>query len=305
MPHAGDKNNSFKNPLGIIGVFLVLIEAIASLVIVKSHLNDFQNNVLVFFIVLFPCLVLGAFFLLVTRHHEKLYSPGDYKDERNFVNTYNPLTQKEERRSLSAAPEAPPSVTEADLQPLKDALAEVLELQKKMVLNPGSPPLSEDETHTFISTADGLISEMEDDTNFEVHISPMPGSDRLARILTQKGYQASIYRAPSDGSPLNASLFEHTAIWVGDQVPVDTVVQVIQIAKKTYPHLTYLFLNDDSRFVPSYVRYQLFIGGATSTAKDRRLKPLSSGDFEKLYRIAKQEDLHAFIRSFYPQSSKH
>ena len=77
----------FNNPIGVIGAFLVLTEAIASTVIVNSKLNDIQNTILVIFIVLFPCLVLGIFYLLVTKHHEKLYSPSDYKDERNFVNT--------------------------------------------------------------------------------------------------------------------------------------------------------------------------------------------------------------------------
>ena len=87
MNNLGDKSNFFKNPIGVIGIFLVLTEAIASMVIVKSSLKDIQNTILVLFIVLFPCLVLFVFYLLVTKHHEKLYSPSDYKDEKNFVNT--------------------------------------------------------------------------------------------------------------------------------------------------------------------------------------------------------------------------
>lgn len=64
MNNIGDKGNFFKNPIGVIGIFLVLTEAIASTVIVKSNLNDFQNTILVIFVVLFPCLVLGVFICL-------------------------------------------------------------------------------------------------------------------------------------------------------------------------------------------------------------------------------------------------
>ena len=74
MNNLEDKSNFFKNPIGVIGVFLVLVEAIASIVIVQSTLEKSQNTILVWFIVLFPCLVLGVFYLLVTKHHEKLYS---------------------------------------------------------------------------------------------------------------------------------------------------------------------------------------------------------------------------------------
>lgn len=44
---------------------MVLTEAIASTVIVKSNLNDMQNTILVIFVVAFPCLVLVVFYILV------------------------------------------------------------------------------------------------------------------------------------------------------------------------------------------------------------------------------------------------
>lgn len=302
MPHIGDKNHFFKNPLGIIGIFLVLTEAIASLVIVKSHLSGPQNTILVLFIVLFPCLVLGAFFLLVTRHHEKLYSPGDYKDERNFVNTYNSLTQKEELTDAcsSTAPEAPAAVTEHDLQPIKDALAEVIELQKKIVLNSDRPFLSEDETHSFISTADDFLSEIEDSAPFTVDICSMPKSDLLAKKLNSMGYPAKIYPSSFESSSLLSSLAEHTAIWMGDEIPVEMAVQVVKVSREIFPHLKYIQLNDAKNGAPNFVKYQIFIGGATSTAKELGLKPLLPEDFAKLYHITGKKALHAFIRSFEP-----
>ena len=35
-------------------------------------------------------------YLLVTRHHEKLYSPSDYRVEQNFIKSYNSTTRKDE-----------------------------------------------------------------------------------------------------------------------------------------------------------------------------------------------------------------
>lgn len=43
---------------------------------------------LIWFIILFPILVLLVFSYLVIKHHSKLYGPGDYKDETNFVISY-------------------------------------------------------------------------------------------------------------------------------------------------------------------------------------------------------------------------
>lgn len=76
-----------RNPLGILALFLVLVYGFACLVVglgTKS-LNETERFPLIWFLVLFPILVLWIFYLLVTRHHRKLYAPSDYKDEKFFV----------------------------------------------------------------------------------------------------------------------------------------------------------------------------------------------------------------------------
>lgn len=40
---------------------------------------------LVWFIVLFPMVILGAFYRLVTKHSNKLFGPSDFSDEANFL----------------------------------------------------------------------------------------------------------------------------------------------------------------------------------------------------------------------------
>ena len=298
MNNLGDKNNFFKNPIGVIGIFLVLTEAIASMVIVKSSLNDMQNTILVLFIVLFPCLVLFAFYLLVTRHHEKLYSPSDYKDEKNFVNTYNNATQKDEIKQIDDSEEINEE-TDKNFTIIKDALSEIMELQKKIIPTVEKSILSDDEKIDLVSSMDEFLSEMElEDISFMVKSSPMYKSTRLVEELMQQGSRASIYRVGMENKKV-VSNAEHEAIWLGSEVPVDMAVNVLKIAKKYYPHLKYIHLNDASE-APEYVKYQIYIGGSSNTAREKGLRILNSNDFNKLYELHTKDELHEFVKRFDP-----
>jgi hypothetical protein len=77
-----------RNPLGIIALFVSLIYGFACLVLGTSLNNlhgEFERLPLIWFIILFPILILIGFFYLVVKHQNKLYAPSDYKDESNFV----------------------------------------------------------------------------------------------------------------------------------------------------------------------------------------------------------------------------
>lgn len=75
-----------KNPLGIIALFIVLVYGFASLVTAFSgSFSPGERLPLVYFLILFPILVLGVFAWLVSRHAGKLYAPSDYKNEDNYV----------------------------------------------------------------------------------------------------------------------------------------------------------------------------------------------------------------------------
>jgi CheY-like chemotaxis protein len=75
-----------KNPLGIIALFIVLVYGFASLVTVfASSFTAVERLPLIYFLVVFPVLVLGVFGWLVSCHSGKLYSPGDYQNEDNYM----------------------------------------------------------------------------------------------------------------------------------------------------------------------------------------------------------------------------
>lgn len=75
-----------RNPLGIVALFIVLVYGIAALALgLTSSLTPDERVPLVWFLVIFPALVLGVFCWLVSGHHEKLYAPGDYKSDEGFL----------------------------------------------------------------------------------------------------------------------------------------------------------------------------------------------------------------------------
>ena len=75
-----------KNPLGIIALFIVLVYGFASLVTALGNsLTPGERLPLIYFLAVFPVLVLGVFTWLVSQHSGKLYGPADYKNEDNYI----------------------------------------------------------------------------------------------------------------------------------------------------------------------------------------------------------------------------
>lgn len=85
-----------KNPLGIIALFISLIYGFACLVlgITGNSLEKNERFILIIFLVSFPIIILISFIILVTKHYRKLYSPSDFKDEKNYLETIDINYQK-------------------------------------------------------------------------------------------------------------------------------------------------------------------------------------------------------------------
>jgi len=75
-----------RNPLGIIALFIVLVYGFASLVAAFANsLTLAERLPLIYFLVIFPFIVLGVFAWLVSKHSGKLFAPSDFKNEENYV----------------------------------------------------------------------------------------------------------------------------------------------------------------------------------------------------------------------------
>ncbi|WP_323974653.1 hypothetical protein [Aeromonas hydrophila] len=97
MENFGDTATTLsKNPLGIIALFIVLVYGIAGLVLGASgeSLLESHKTVLVWFLAIFPFSVLGSFTWLVSKHHTKLYSPSDFRNDEGFIRILSPEEQK-------------------------------------------------------------------------------------------------------------------------------------------------------------------------------------------------------------------
>ena len=75
-----------RNPLGIIALFIVLVYGLAALVTTfGSSFSTAERLPLIYFLVIFPILVLTVFSWLVSKHSGKLFAPSDFRDEANYV----------------------------------------------------------------------------------------------------------------------------------------------------------------------------------------------------------------------------
>ena len=68
------------------------------------------------------------------------------------------------------------------------------------------------------------------------------------------------------------------------------------MAKSKFSHLKYIDLSPD--YAPEYVQYEIYIGGATSTAVVDNLKKWAISDFEGIYACNSVEQLHNYITDF-------
>ena len=85
MVNIGSETKHFiKNPIGIIGLFIVCVYALATLAATKFTPTLFGSNLIVVFIVIFPFVVLLVFYRLVKTVPAALYGPQDFKDEKIF-----------------------------------------------------------------------------------------------------------------------------------------------------------------------------------------------------------------------------
>src|SRR6185436_9840158 len=73
-----------RNPLGIISLFVFFIEAIAT-VSLKIAISSSYVGHIVWFIIMFPTLIVFLFFGTLWAKRECLYSPGEFRDDKAFI----------------------------------------------------------------------------------------------------------------------------------------------------------------------------------------------------------------------------
>lgn len=155
-----------RNPLGIIALFIVLVYGIAALLLGFSsrNLEPSERSPLIWFLVLFPVLVLVAFYLLVAYHHVKLYAPHDFPDKEGFFRALTPTEQKQRLE------EETKEITD-DMQQAEGSRARSLELQKDGILDVVS------NRHTYVLAEELAFREIENEFGVSVRRQVAIGQD--------------------------------------------------------------------------------------------------------------------------------
>jgi len=71
------------NPLSVIGIFSTLTEVVGATVL--PFLSERNQNIFIWFIVIFPVLLVGLFFLTLFLKHNVLYAPGDFREDKTYL----------------------------------------------------------------------------------------------------------------------------------------------------------------------------------------------------------------------------
>jgi hypothetical protein len=135
---------------------------------------------------------------------------------------------------------------------------------------------------------------------YPILVNDLPKAEQLIDRLREKGYAASLYEDElSEIRQHPRASDESGAIWLGAKVPPENAVEIIRIARDHSPFLKYLHLSTDSNG-PEETDYQVFLGGATSSAVGfMNCHPWKDADFALMSPNMGAPDLHALIRRFY------
>lgn len=159
-----------RNPLGIIALFIVLVYGIAALILGVSSANLQPNEKLpiIWFLVVFPIIVLFAFYRLVAHHHVKLYAPLDYQDKEGF---FRALTPYEQRKRL-----------EEEIENIEDESKVEVETQvssdKKATMEVEDSVLKTISTrHSYVLAEELAFRQIENDFGVSIHRQVAVGRD--------------------------------------------------------------------------------------------------------------------------------
>lgn len=97
-----------KNPLGLMALFVVLVEGIAGLVISVNFSNlcgNYERLPLIWFIVFFPLVVFVVFVWLVVYHNVNLYGPQDFDDSVMFLQAHGKVLKPHKAPKILEKPE--------------------------------------------------------------------------------------------------------------------------------------------------------------------------------------------------------
>ncbi len=94
-----------KNPIGVIALFVFLIEVISTItfkILVDANLPHALSLYMVLFITIFPLIIIFLFFIILWFRREALYSPKDFREDESFFKLFNNRLERVEIRQQAS-----------------------------------------------------------------------------------------------------------------------------------------------------------------------------------------------------------
>jgi hypothetical protein len=91
-----------RNPLSVIAMFVLLVETIAGVTLVRVSGVIEVAHPLTWFVVLFPTMIVILFFSTLWWRHERLYSPMEYRSDESFLTAMRDRLRRVEVRQKEA-----------------------------------------------------------------------------------------------------------------------------------------------------------------------------------------------------------
>ena len=204
-----DSLQLIKNPLGIFALFVTFIDSIAGLVISVNFSNlkgCAERLPLIWFIVIFPILVLGVFVLLVIKYNEKLYAPKDFDNQEGFLIANGKIIKPNEEPKTLEKPEKIPLVNNNTWSMLAFSDSNLSKNMQLQIQEAALQRYSSDRNLEILSevkvsrnlTCDGITEKNGEIFLFEVKANYHPGMRntlnrciaRLSNVLQRAHYKA-------------------------------------------------------------------------------------------------------------------
>jgi hypothetical protein len=134
-----------------------------------------------------------------------------------------------------------------------------------------------------------------------IEVNLLEDADEVANALRRLGFQTTIYKLHDKlrEHKEDQRLESHEAIWLGSRVPAQVAITAIKQVLGYWPHLKYIDLSEDHSAGPDYTHYEIFFGGATSTAKSLDLKQWTNAEISAIDDNIGLEEFHNIIKSKY------
>lgn len=270
-----EKIGTIKNPLTIIAIFAGIAEVSGTVVL--PFVDKTNQWLFICFLISFPILLIGLFFVTLNFNNKALYAPSDYQDEKNYIltNRYDMSRQRNIEVEV---------VGNSNLIKITELENTIEQLSRRV--NGWENDYNENKNQ---------INAPEEDPIYEFFVSNFKNVSGFITSMEEIDAHFKVYNSPGDDENIHVSSKQYQAIWIGPGIPLKLAQALIAKAKEYYPHLCYIDLYYDT--VEINADNVFYVGGATDSAVRFNLRILENEDFEDLQKFTTLGEFHRFIES--------